>query len=514
MKTLFLVTTLSLLASFGVFAQEINQDTSTKKKIITQALFPFGNQNFVKVNSDDFEEPSVLEFSTYNSKNKLLYQQTISTQRENEWFAIEGTFVWDSTLVVLASLYYPGPQKNHLLLYQYSLPTLELVQSKVLLKTFAPSDTRIPFLHKLSPDTSKLVIAAWSYRDTEKKANAPIELSVYNQNFDKLEQFQKVLPFKNKRLFPDDVLIDNQGRCYYIGANYTADPNGEIRSSAMKKFILAFFLPENKDSLFQLPRNKVDFKETKFLINAQQELVGLNLSRIGSRINFGGTSLLKLNPLNQTFFVNYQEFTKKQFKAAFAEPNPSLPTPKHIFDDGYSLQQVFTHPTGYYLTGERYEPTGWDWDAETLEETVANYELQDIFVIKIDKNGRFQWMSRIPKNQSLTDEFAPFFSYKAFKRKNDLLFLFNDTPNKPKIQHAEKQILSSNLKDVSLMITQLSLSDGHFKKRRLQNLLSNQYLAYPNFIHQISANELFFYAKGQTTRARKSIVKVLPLKPD
>ena len=138
MKTLFLTILLSLFASFDVFAQAIHQDSSAKKKIKIQALLPFGKQGFVKIKSDDFDDPSVVEFATYNLDNKLLHQQTLATQRQNEWFAIEGTFVWDSTLVVLASLYHPAIEKNHLLAYQYRLPSLELIQSKLLLGSFAP----------------------------------------------------------------------------------------------------------------------------------------------------------------------------------------------------------------------------------------------------------------------------------------------------------------------------------------------------------------------------------------
>ena len=183
-----------LLIPFSGFTQNPAQDSllSTDKKEVTlKELFSFGNAGFVKIKSDNFEEPSAFEMETYNLEHELLHKQALSTERENEWFAIEGTFVWHNTLVVLASLYHSGPKKNHLLLYQYSLPKLELIQSKVLTSCFAPIETRIPFLYKLSPDKSKLVVSAWSFR--EEKAKAKIKLTVYGPNFNQLNRLEKEL---------------------------------------------------------------------------------------------------------------------------------------------------------------------------------------------------------------------------------------------------------------------------------------------------------------------------------
>ena len=263
-----------LLTPFSGFTQNPVQDSllsAGKKAITVKELFSFGNGGFVKIKSDNFEEPSAFEMETYNLDHELLHKQVLSTERENEWFAIEGTFVWHNTLVVLASLYHPGPQKNHLLLYQYSLPKLELIQSKVLTVCFAPLETRIPFLYKLSPDKSKLVVSAWSFR--EEKANAKIELTVYDSNFNQLNRLQKELPFENRRLFQDEVLIDNQGRCYFIGDNYVANLYSELRPSAMKKFVYAFLTTEKKDSLYQVTNKKINLEQTEYTINDQEELI-------------------------------------------------------------------------------------------------------------------------------------------------------------------------------------------------------------------------------------------------
>lgn len=297
MKTTFLLTNIFLFIQIGLFAQVTNQDSilfNTKNLITTKAVLPFSNHGFVKIKSDNLEDPSILEMEAYNLKNELLYKQTLSTKRENEWFAIEGTFVWDNSLVVLASLYHPGPQKNHLLLYQYSLPNLELVHSKILLKSFAPTETRIPFLHKLSPNKSQLVISSWSFRG--EKENGKIELVIYDKDFNKIDNRKKVLPFENRRIFQEEVLIDNQGNCYYIGNNYEGNLFTELRPILMKKFILAFYATEKTDSLYRFPKSKINYEQTQFTINSKQELVGLTLSKIGTRVNFEGTVLTSIKP--------------------------------------------------------------------------------------------------------------------------------------------------------------------------------------------------------------------------
>jgi len=70
------------------------------------------------------------------------------------------------------------------------------------------------------------------------------------------------------------------------------------------------------------------------------------------------------------------------------------------------------------------------------------------------------------------------------------------------------------MKTSILVLTQLSLADGSIKKRKLQNFLGNQYLMHTNYTHKISNTELFFYATGRSLGAKKSIGKVLKLKPE
>lgn len=512
MKITFFLTNIFLFVQIGLFAQITNQDSillNTKNLITTKALLPFGNRGFVKIKSDNLEDPSVLEMEAYNLKNELLHKQTLSTKRENEWFAIEGTFVWGTTLVVLASLYHPGPKKNHLLLYQYSLPNLELVHSKILLESFAPTETRIPFLHQLSPDKSQLVISAWSFRG--EKENGKIDLAIYDQKFNKIGQRTKILPFENRRIFQEEVLIDNQGNCYYIGTNYEGNLHSWLNPIAMRKFILAFYEPEKVDSLYQFPKSKINYEQTQFTINSKQELVGLTLSKIGNRVNFEGTVLTSIKPSTKIFSTHAQKIEKEQFKTAFTKNNPNLVTPKYAFSDTYSLKQIFAYEEAYYLVGERYELKGNYFDP--IEGVTEKYELQDIFVIKLNKDGVFQWMSRIPKKQELGDQLSPFFSFKALARKNHLLFLFNDTYDNLS-EVPLRKTTKATYKNANLVITQLALEDGTFKRRRLQPLVGNKYLTQTVYSYKINENELFFYANGRAVGAKISIVKTLKLKPE
>lgn len=514
MKISLLLSKIFFLIQIGLFAQVTNQDSilvNPKDLIVTKSLLPFGNQGFVKIKSDNLEDPSVLEIEAYNLKNELLHKQILPTKRENEWFAIEGTFVWDTTLVVLASLYHPGPQKNHLLLYQYSLPNLELVNSKILLTSFAPTETRIPFLHKLSPDKSQLVISAWSFRG--EKENGKIDLAIYDQEFNKISQRTKTLPFENRRLFQEEVLIDNLGNCYYIGNNYTGNLFTELRPMAMKKFILAFYATENRDPIYQLPKSKINYEQTQFTINPKQELVGLTLSKIGAKFSQEGTVFTKINPTAKTFSVHYQKIEKEQFKAAFIKATPNFIPPKYLFSD-YTLKQIFAIGDAYYLMGDRYQETGYGYEGEfDIAKVEMKFELQDILVIKLNVNGVLEWISRIPKKQALGEKLLPFSSFKAFARKDHLLFLFNDTYDNLS-EVAQSPLVKATPKNAKLVITQLALEDGTFKRRRLQSLIGEKYLTQTIYSHKINENELFFYANGRVVGAKTSIVKTLKLKPE
>lgn len=512
MKNSILVLLTFIWLSTDFYGQKVNINPISKDQnsITTKALLPFGNEGIVKIKSDNFDNPSLLELQTYNLQHELLHQTTLSTKRENEWFAIEGTFIWNNSLVVLASLYHPGPQKNHLLLYQYSLPDLALINSKILLTSFAPIETRIPFLHQLAPNKSKLVIAAWSYKEERKNCN--VALIVYDPNFKEIDYFQKILPFENRQFFPETVLIDNLGNCYYIGNKYEGNlAYDELNPMGMKKHLLAFFKDSNIDSLYSFPKNKINYELSKFTINPKQELIGLTLSKIRNKLSIDGVTFTKLDPIRKTLITHHNKIDKQQFKTAFTKNNPTLQLPKHSFSDEYDLKQIFPHPNGYYLMGDRYQSIGFGIDQNG--QTVDKYELQDIFVIKLDTNGIFQWMSRIPKKQRMIEEFSPYFSFKAFLRKQSLLVVFNDAYENLK-PVATKKLTSSTIESANLVLTQLSLTNGSIKKRKLQNFLGNQYLMHTNYTNKISDNELFFYANGRSLGVKKSIGKVLKLKPE
>lgn len=516
MRTYCLLISLFIIIPFDVRAQ-ISKDTifsNIKKEIEVKKLLTFGKEGFVKIKSDNFEEPSIFEMESYNLNNELIDKQSLSTNRGNEWFAIEGTFVWDTTLVVLASLYHPGPQRNHLLVYQYSLPKLELINAKILLDCFAPVETRIPFLYKLSPDKSKLIIAAWSLR--EEKENAKIDLFIYNSDFRQLANFQKILPFKNRRFFPEEVLIDDNGNCYYVVNNYTGNLAYEyLNPMSMKKYVLTYSVDSKQDTIYQFPENKINYESTRFIINQQQELIGVTLGKKKNRLIIDGITFTKLIPTTKEFITQHNIIDKSQFKQAFSVYNPNFETPKYSFID-YSLKQVVAIDNSYYLLGDRYVETGYRHDSENkfdVAKIQTVFELQDIFIIKLEANGSIRWMNRIPKKQEGMNIFFPFLSFKAFARKNHLLVLYNDSYEN--IAATTKRAMTkSTVKDANLVINQVDLNNGQFKVRRLQNLLGQKYLAQTNYIQRISDNELFFYANGREVGVKNSIVKILKLKAE
>ena len=76
--------------------------------------------HFFTFSSNDPEKPDKGEIALFNYKQENLATKEITFERSPLTAQFEAVFYWDNHLNVLSSLYYPGPKRNHLLLYQYN----------------------------------------------------------------------------------------------------------------------------------------------------------------------------------------------------------------------------------------------------------------------------------------------------------------------------------------------------------------------------------------------------------
>ena len=121
------------------------------------------NDSFFTFSSNHPGKPDKAEISLFNFKQEMLASKEITFERSPLLAQFEAIFCWDNKINVLSSLYYPGPKRNHLLLYQYDVNDLSEVGSDIISEAYTPELYRVPFGYSLSPDKKYLALYAWTY---------------------------------------------------------------------------------------------------------------------------------------------------------------------------------------------------------------------------------------------------------------------------------------------------------------------------------------------------------------
>lgn len=469
-------------------------------------VIPVKNKGFVVSTADNMEQPTVLGLQFCNLDAQLVSSQEISVTRQTGSLQLEGITAWNNSVIVLTSLYYAGPKRNTLLLHQYSLPDLELVNSKKLMETYAPADFRLPFLFQVSPDESKLLVSGWSYGLPNEEAKILVQVldttlhTITNKNFR--------IPYKNERLYIEDCQIDNDGNAYVTGENYRGSLMTNYQSPLqIEKFIIAFFAQEEKGTVYELKDGKKTFGQLKFDIDQQQNLIGSGFYKIGAKLSAAGTHLFKLAPSTQKLTLQTSEINKTTFKNAFSSKNTIFKTPKNNFS-GYELKEVIIKEDAYYLIGERYQ------EGKQVQTDIQNaflFNLQDILVIKLDKKGQLKWITRIPKIQNTSNILEKYFSFTTIERSNKLYFFFNDNEANYGDLATEK-IQEANYLNAGLVSVVIDLESGLFKRRTVKNFFPSTYLIKPIHSKIVSDDLIILYGTDRKELVYNFLIKTMKLK--
>ena len=442
------------------------------KKLDLIEVIPVADKGFLFFKTDSIEIPTVLNFTYFNSDGDLIDSLNISTTRTDGLYGLEKIFVWKDKLIVCSSLYQPGFRRNHLLYYEYSLPNLNLTNSKVLLETIAPPTVYVPYFISLSPDSSKLLALGWNYTLPQEKAK--VQAKVYDRDLTEVRKVDYNFDFENKRIALNEAFIDDANKIYLIGNNYRGRVNGYISPLKLDHFVLGLF-PNENGKLSPIKREKHHFEQLKYALNKNQQLVGTGYYTKGLKagiglINFSETLVANIS----THPIGY-----KDFRAAYYKNLSNFSAPSNDFS-GYELTHLLCKDDAYYALGENHHAEGF---------------YDDILVTKFTKKGELSWLSRIPKRQDMFGEAEKFASFVLVERKDKLYFLFNDNAlNYTKKRGNDLHLAESTTSNSAISV--LSLSTEKLERGILPDLLHKGYLLVPEFCHPINNQEVIVIGSG------------------
>ncbi len=469
-------------------SKQKSKSTTIKGKVITlNEVIPVPNKGFILFQTDDVAAPTILDFSYYNLEGDLVSNIEIPTTRTNELFAIEQLLIWNNQLIICSSLYQPGLKKNHLLYYAYSLPDLKLVKSEILLKTIAPPDVLVPYFVSISPDSSKLAVLGWNYNVPEGKAR--IQTKIFDKQLIEIRADKYTFDYKNERIAIDEIFIDDAENIYITGSNYTGDLDFPSYKNRLDYFVVGL-QPNKKQKFWSINKEKYHFDQIIYQLNKQQKLVGTSYWSKGLKSGIGFIKIAK-----DTQYITTEPIELVDFKEAYRKNLPTVKTPNYKFFD-YDLQHFICKEDAYYVIGENRFRDGF---------------LSDILAIKLNKEGKVEWLSRLPKSQSILQMEEKLASYSLIKRKDNLYFIFND--NYKNYETGYKRYKSIGFaSEAKPTVASLSLSTGISERSKLENLVQKDYFFLPVFCQNISNPEVVIVTAGDFSKAGKFLLKSIQIK--
>ena len=488
MKTNLIIFFYFFLCTASVFSQVT--DTSSTNNLKLEQIIPVLDKGYIVYKTDSIEQPTVVDLSFFDMNHHLVSSRTIPTDRTNEWFAVEETFVWDNSFVLLASLYHPGPHRNHLLLYQFNLPDLTLKQSKILLKTTAPPDVYVPYFSTLSPDKSKLLVAGWNY--TKPKENAQIILKVLDKELKTSQEKKYDFDFQNRRFAIDEIFLTNSETIYLTGNNYRGILNMDASPNpAQTDHFIVGFTQRVDNKYWSIKKAKHFFSPFKYVLAENATLVGMGFWNRGAK---DGIGFVKINPKVTTLEIQTAIISPDLLKKTFDTDSIKLGRFHTNFPD-YDLRNLVTKKDAYYFIGERNIITS------TKEILIAKYTLA----------GSLIWIKLIPKIQPNFNDTEEFLSFTLFERPNKLYFLFNNTE-----QNGKENIINiTNLitpPAPQLTVAELSLADGTIKKRPINNVMDENFIFSPIYSQLIGKEDALFIGKGVKAKAGAFLLKKIKMR--
>jgi len=380
-------------------------------------VIPAGEAGFYTFSSNHPEKPDRGEITRFNFSQESLAQRTIPFERSPLKAQFEAVFFWDSAVNVLSSLYYPGPKRNHLLLYQYDANDLSEKKSAVMAEAYTPELYRVPFGYSLSPNGQYLAIYAWTY--TLPKDPARLSVKVFGPGLTPVWSGEYQLPLLNEGLYLYDCKLTNQGIFYMLAENYLGKPGPQIDERKIQYLALAF----NKDLKEPL---------AYFLNNPNDKLNGVKWDLSPAGILLAAAFFTDKGKLSPSGYLTYQ----------VSEPGAEPKIRRYFLsEESYQMAYPYSPPEArgnanrrrfeqYAFQQLRVDNAG----AMTLiaEQNVfdpvnGSLEFNDLSVVPQAKKEEAVWMRRIPKRQqgySYIERVT--YGNKAIGVDENLFFLFND----------------------------------------------------------------------------------------
>ncbi len=458
-----------------------------------QALVRCGSAGNVSVLTDRADFAGRVRFELLDAKNEVINVEELDLRKLQITGQYEGAFFWNGKFTVLTSLYYPGPQRNHLILRQYSLPDFQEVRSEIIDEAYTPDRFRIPFGYSLSPDSSKVVFYSWSY--ALKEGSARIVTKVMDRELKLLWQEKYILPYDNRKLYVHRCMLDDAGQAYLVCEYYEGklNPDGTINQDKIKHFLLRLEKQSNNMRQYALNLDDQSISYPTFKMDKKGNVYGTAFIKKRSRSKVEGLVLVDIDAGSGDLHRNIIPLSEQTYDLAYAngEKEKFFNPQKHSFRY-FEPDFIHFNTDGSLVVVAEQRPI--------IDDYRDPLENNDILALKISNKRQMDWMARIPKRQNAYDENGLAFLGYGMHAINDTIMIFYNDERHNYEKERGTAVLHTfepyNLKEpVAVMIT--LYPDGHFIETLLLPTKDSPKTMYmiPQKVWKKSAREVLLYCE-------------------
>ena len=345
------------------------------------------------------------------------------------------------------------------------------------------------FIYRLSEDKSKILVIHYpSIKD--KYSNERLYFKIYNRELELLKSGDIELPYKDKAMSIEKILITNDG-IIDILASVVIDSKSIIKGESRYFYNISVVNPDDPSNMntFEIKLEKEYISDITISLDSMNNILCCGFYGHATKsTGINGTFFIKIDgktyeyvvqnkkPFDEDFLMEFKierKVTKGEGLASF-----TIRDLVHREDGGIIMiaEQYFV------ITYETYNSQTGSWSTHYV------YHYEDIIIINIRPDGEIDWYTRIPKQQ-ISGGGTQFFSYALAVVRDKMYFIYLDNPKNMAFKSSKNMKSFDNPKSAVVVLATVS-NDGSVKKEQL--FTSKEVKAYlmPESHKAINDNEL------------------------
>lgn len=325
------------------------------------------------------------------------------------------------------------------------------------------------FIYRVSEDNSKIMVVHFpSVRD--KTANEKIYFKIYNQDLELQKSGEIELPYKDKSMYIDKILITNDGMIDIL-AKIVVEFKAKEKGEARYFYNISTVNPDDPTNIntFEVKLEKEYIYDISIALDSMNNILccgfyGHVTSGIFSSSAINGTFFIKIDGKTNEYVVQ----TKKPFDSDFlSEMKRDRKVKKGAGLSSFILRDLVKRDDGgiVMVAEQYYVITYTTYNSNGSSSTHYEYHYEDIIVINIGADGEIDWYTRIPKHQ-VSGGGTQYFSYGLAVVKDKMYFMYLDNPKNLEYKSSKNMKVFNSPKKGVLVLATVG-SDGKVSKEQL-----------------------------------------------